>query len=325
MNDSDDIRADIRPYRRALRRLPEWQCWLQLAPAPLGELELTGGPTISSDLPATEQEAIERLEPFLFPDGWSCVQCENRTWRGREDRPRVRICRRCRCSRSITSGTLLRGQRDLRRFFHGTAWLLERVRSTAAFAREYGCNRKTAFATFRRLRQALVRPVERLDEPIVAAPIGRLTQVDQPAPAPPVRCLLGETVPAHRACAVAWLGGSKVVCFPTNQSSREHAAAFLPADCNPDPLAVEHHIPLEHGQLGLRLASYLRLAIRRAHRYVSTRWVGRYLGLQAWMIELRNQGVSRWQQRDRLLMQVVARPPCTIPNLVRPPPLGAAA
>jgi len=319
MQPFDDIRDDLAPVRAQVRGQPLFRRWLQVEPLGLDGYRLTGGPTIASDLPVTEEEAIERLEPILFPAGWSCVHCQNDTYRCRVDRPRVRICRRCKRSRSITSGTLLQRQRDLPRTFHATAWLLERVRSTAAFARAYGCNRKTAFATFRRLRQAVVRPPEPLQEPVVSALIGCITQQDQPIAAPPVSTRYG-TVPAHRAPAVAWLGATRVVCFPNVPASLEGAPHILPPGTDPDPSAPKNCAPFgPHLRRGHQLACYLRSMVRVAHRHVSTRWVGRYLRLHGWMVRQRNEGASRWQQRDRLLRCVTQRPPCFIRHLWRAP------
>ena len=305
----DDIRGDLWPLRGYLAEVaPLLSTWMQVEQDGVAT-ELVNGPPLSDDLPESEWEAVQRLEPLLFPEGWACRACPSTRYRTRRDRPRVRICRACRRSRSITAGTLLERQRDLVRFFHATHWLLERARATKAFARRYGCDPKTAYATFRRLRFALRRERPVLQEPLDAALVGRVAQPDQPEPQPPREHPTYGPVPAHLRPSVVWLDGRSALSFESEEASVRDVGGHLPeATSHP-----RHHFPPTRATLQMppvrQLAHFVGVVIRRAHQRVSTRWLGRYLQALTWMATVRLQGWTRQQQLERLVELVLREAP----------------
>jgi len=293
----DDIRGDLWPLRGYLAEVaPLLATWLQVEQDGLST-EFVNGPLLSDGLPRDEGEAVQRLVPVLFPAGWSCVACGSERYRTRRDRPRVRICRSCRRSRSITAGTLLERQRDLVRFFHAAQWLLERARATKAFARRYGCNPKTAYATFRRLRYALRDERSMLREPLFAALVGRIAQPDQPEPLP-----ADGMIPVHRKPSVVWLDQVAALSFPSERASVV-GWGRSPRRYLPPTQAVWELPPVR------QLAYWVGVVIRRAHQRVSTRWLGRYLQALTWMATVRLQGWTRQQQLERLVELVLREAP----------------
>jgi len=325
---STDITTELRELVLGARtRAPLIAAWLQIridheadtdlfAPPPY---EHTGGPPIGDDLPATEAEAVERLLPFLHPEGLVCA-CGHDSFRRRADRPRVRICRRCRASTSVTSGTLLHGQRDLCRLFAALAWMLEHARPTKHFARFYGCNPKTAYATMQRIRLVLERPPTRLGPTTSGTYLARgLAQPAQPERESPTRWGR-HLLPRHAVPGVVWCDDEDVVCFPTVADSHALAPAMVPEGVSPDigahaPLARPSRPPTDIRPRDWQVRMFISGALFFTHRRVSTNWLPRYLDAFAWMVRQRSRGASRADQLSAILTAFGARPQTTIRQL----------
>lgn len=256
-------------------------------------------------MPRESIALVDHIVHLLGGAPWRCHRCGHQVYRLRRNRPRVRICVQCRSERSITSGTFLHGQHDLRRWLHAARWLLStHPGSIRSFARAYGCARSTAMATFHRLHAAPPM-AEPADAPLATAFVPLPGRPDQPRPTRPVPSMSGDAE-AHRLPAV-------VFCGPTRTTAARHEAAsvWFAGDLGPPdtPADAARSRARVHGRAHA-FRSWACDVIRRGHRAVSPRWRPAYLHFLCWRFDRPGR-----RRLGALFLELASRPPRRIRDL----------
>lgn len=226
-------------------------------------MELEGLPeALVEGLPGNEEECVERLVALRWQDGFQCRFCLSSDVYRVAGRPRVRCCRWCRRQSSVTAGTLLHRTRvDLRVWFLA-AGLLMRPEGCQAqeLAARAGIHVQTAWRILHRLRAAAESGTDFVLRGIVSHASSMLIHLRRPRPraARPVPI---QVVRDGHGCVL-------IVQDHTPARTIRRAARHVA----PDPRRFLLRDPV---------AVALRRHLRDDHRWVSARWLPRYLAAVA--------------------------------------------
>lgn len=108
----------------------------------------------------TEEDCLEYLRKFKWPDGYCCPQCDHsEAW---ESARGVMICRKCQHHNSLTAGTIFHGSRKgLKLWFRAMWYITEQKNGVSALGlqRALGIGSyHTAWTWLHKLRCAMVNP-----------------------------------------------------------------------------------------------------------------------------------------------------------------------
>lgn len=105
-----------------------------------------------------EMECIKALTKLRWPNGFSCIRCENDKAHHLKSRPRVFECAACHHQHSVTAGTVFHKTRtDLTKWFLAAYMMASDKRGVSAMhvSRELGLRYETAWLMCHKLRAAL--------------------------------------------------------------------------------------------------------------------------------------------------------------------------
>ncbi len=216
--------------------------------------------TLNALIPKTEQECADRLAELRWGLGGLVCDCGGRGHRRIETRPRVFVCRSCRCHTSVTAGTLMHGCHVPLRHWFIAATLLARRGGCAAteLQRKLEVTYETAWQLLHRLRAGVQNPCVRVVGRLVLSAIRIQTNR-------PYRDGGRPTLP-HFSVVAAVAGDNGV--------RLSHVPSFgAVADWS-----GEVELPMSREGPAVLALWTLKLQVKRTHVGISERWLRRYMG-----------------------------------------------